>query len=272
MSSGVRSRLVVILVALLVCFAMIGTADAASKRPARKKPVKREQPAPAPQPVPQPLTLEQSPAMPPQVTYHDDSLTIIAENSTLGDVLRAVRAKTGATVDIPANATERVVTHLGPGPSREILAALLNGSHFDYVLLGSASNPRVLERVILIPKSGGAESGPSFQASASQPSYPQPQARMPVPVPAPQEQDEVMSDDEFGDELNGSESDNLGDEQANQPAGQTQPNGQPNPRTPEQLLQELQRQQQQMQQPGNPQGFPVPPGQPPQPQPEQPPQ
>jgi len=274
MSSAVRSTLVVVLVALLACFAMAGTVATASKRP-RKKPVKREQPAVAPQPAPrplQPLTLEQMPALPPQVSYHDGSLTIIAENSTLGDVLRAVRAKTGAAVDIPANATERVVSHVGPGPAREVMAALLNGSHFNYVMLGSATNPRILERVVLLPKSGGAESGPSTQAMASEPVYSPPQARMPRPVPPAQEPDEVTSDEEFGDELNESESDNLIDEQANQPAEPTQPGGQPTPRTPEQLLQELQRQQQQLQQQGNPQGFPVPPGQPPQPQPEQPPQ
>jgi hypothetical protein len=278
MFSGVRPTLTAIFVVLLVCTTTVRSAEA-GQRQARKKPVKREQPAPAPKPqsapqVLQPLSLEQLPAMAPQIIYSDGSLTIIAQNSTLGDILRAVRAKTGAVVDVPANANERVVSHVGPGPAREVLAALLNGSHFDYVLLGSAANPQVLERVVLIPKSsGGSEPNPSVQASANPTVYSPPQARMPMAsVPAPEPAEDI-SDEEIGDEVNDSESDNLGDEQANQPAGQTQPNGQPAPRTPEQLLQELQRQQQQLQQQqGNPQGFPVPPGQPVQPQPEQPPE
>ncbi len=84
-------------------------------------------------------------------------LTITAQNSTLGDILRAVRNQTGAAVDVPANATERVVGNFGPGPARDVLSSLLNGSHFNYVLLGSATNPDALEHVILIVKSSAAE-------------------------------------------------------------------------------------------------------------------
>ena len=81
-------------------------------------------------------------------------LTIVAENSTLSDILRAVRTQTGAAVEIPPNATERVVTHLGPGAPRNVLASLLNGSHFNYVMLGSPTNPDKVDRVILTSKSG----------------------------------------------------------------------------------------------------------------------
>ena len=46
-------------------------------------------------------------------------------------------------------------THLGPGPARDVLAALLNGSHFNYVMLGSAAHPDSVDRLILTSKSGG---------------------------------------------------------------------------------------------------------------------
>ena len=95
------------------------------------------------------------PALPPQVRYSRGQLTIVAENSTLADILRAVRAQTGAMVEVPPNATERVVTHLGPGPARDVLAALLNGTHFNYVMLGSPAHPDSVERLILTSKSGG---------------------------------------------------------------------------------------------------------------------
>ena len=79
----------------------------------------------------------------------------MAENSTLADILRAVRTQTGAAIEVPPNATERVVAHLGPGPARDVLAALLNGSHFNYVMLGSAAHPDSVDRLILTSKSGG---------------------------------------------------------------------------------------------------------------------
>ncbi len=57
----------------------------------------------------------ETPAMPPQVTYHDGLLSIRAENSTLGDVLRAVQNATGATIESPGLTSERVYVKLGPG-------------------------------------------------------------------------------------------------------------------------------------------------------------
>jgi len=39
--------------------------------------------------------------VPPQVNYQNAQLTIVATNSTLGDILRAVRKQTGAEIEIP---------------------------------------------------------------------------------------------------------------------------------------------------------------------------
>ena len=96
--------------------------------------------------------------VPPQVSYQNAQLTIVAANSTLGDILRAVRKQTGAEIEIPA-ATERVVTHLGPGSARDVLAELLNGSRFNYVLLGSPADSAVLTRVVLVAKQGSRTMG-----------------------------------------------------------------------------------------------------------------
>jgi hypothetical protein len=208
------------------------------------------------------------PASPPQVSFNSGILTILANNSTLGDILRAVRRQTGAAVDIPGNATERVVGSFGPGPARDVLASLLNGSHFNYVLLGSATNPNALDRVMLISKSGAEE--PVQQANAAGPQFPAPAAT----VSQPAENPDVSSDDSADTAQDSTDI----DDQAGQP--EEQPQEQPAPvgpagavRTPEQLLQELQQRQQQIQQqqqPGNPQSFPRTPlgvPQPPQPQP-----
>jgi hypothetical protein len=252
---------------LAILLALVTPVYAAQRHSGRKRPVKHEQPAPTPPPVVPPvlLTLEQMPSSLPQVAFHNGQLTIVAENSTLGDILRAVHTQTGAAVDVPANATERVVSHLGPGPARDVLAALLNGSHFNYVMLGSLADPRALERVILTPKSGSGQDSAALQANAvsqpaSQPVYTQ--AEPPIGTPPGQEADDLSNDD-FSDDIG--EVDTQPDGQgapADEQQVQQQPNGQQNVKSPEQLLQELQRQQRRLQ--GLPEGLPPQPGQPPQ--------
>ena len=167
-------------ISLLILF-LPGQASAAAATPqhaARKRPVKQEAPAtpPPPAPPPPPPTLEQMPAVPPKVSFSGGMLTIVAENSTLSDILRAVKTQTGAAVEIPPNATERVVTHLGPGAPRDVLSSLLNGSHFNYVMLGSPTNPAKVDRVILTSKSG------SMPAGGSAPGLPAQNNPAPVPV------------------------------------------------------------------------------------------
>jgi len=131
--SGTGRRFSLIL--LLVCACTLNV-FAATKRKKKPTPAKQEQPASQPAPAiaevpPAELTLEQKPAVPPKVTYQNNQLTIVAENSTLGDVLRAVKTQTGASIDLPANTNARVVANLGPGPSRDVLAHLLNGTLFN---------------------------------------------------------------------------------------------------------------------------------------------
>ena len=263
---------VALLLGGLLC---LGPVCVAQQHKTRKSAVKQVEPAPQPTPPPAPLTLEQMPATPPQVTFRQGELTIVAKNSTLGDILRAVRSQTGASVDIPSNATERVVSQLGPAPARDVLALLLNGSHFNYVLLGSVGDPTSLERVILTPKSGGGGGGvdtvaQSVPDSVQPVSSPQ-QIQMMGANPVDQDADELASDD-FAEEPADTEGqvDNAG---ATQVVDPSQPaNGQGAAKTPEQLLQELQQQQQQQQQRMQklPPGFQIPPNQqpqvPPQPQ------
>jgi hypothetical protein len=105
---------------------------------------------PAPQTPAPPLTLEQLPPMAPKVSYRNGQLVIISQNATLSQVLRSVQLLTGASVDMPAGASnERVVAQLGPGKPRDVLNALLNGSNFNYIILGVTGNPGAVQKVIL---------------------------------------------------------------------------------------------------------------------------
>jgi len=116
-----------------------------------------------------PLTPEQRPAAAPLVTYIDGKLSVTAKNSTLGDILRAISAKTGASIDIPEGANERVVSQLGPAPARDVMTALLNGSHFNYVMVGTETNPNAIAHVILTAKTDRPEGsvGGAMAASAT---------------------------------------------------------------------------------------------------------
>jgi hypothetical protein len=106
-------------------------------------------------PVPvvlEPLRLEEIPPMPASITYQNGTLTIAAQNATLSDVLRAACGQTGTEIEIPPSADERVVGVWGPGPVRDVLASFLNGSHFNYVMLGSNVDSTTVTRLILSAK------------------------------------------------------------------------------------------------------------------------
>jgi hypothetical protein len=217
----------------------------------RPSPAKEDPPAPvqAPPAAPlAPLTLDQQPAVAPQVSYQTGELTIIAQNSTLGDILRAVRNRTGASFDVPPNATERVVGRFGPGPAREVLATLLNGSHFNYVMLGSAKDPNAMSELILTPKSGPDNVPPQNTANVAQP-MPQQQVQQ-FPEQAPDGSMEGENAADAGEENvdQGQAVDQQNVDQDGAQGSLAQPNGQPMVKTPQQLLQELQQQQLQQQQ------------------------
>jgi hypothetical protein len=109
-----------------------------------------------PQQAPLPVTQEQAPAAPPQVTYEAGQLTIVAENSKLSDVMSALRACTGADVDLPAgSSSERIWARLGPGPARQILATLLGGTKLDYVIQASETDPDGIKNVWLTRRTEG---------------------------------------------------------------------------------------------------------------------
>jgi len=231
------------------------------------KVAQKKKPAPLPSgplgPLPQ-FPLDSLPAVPPQVNFEDGQLTISTPNSTLGDVLRAVHSKTLADMEIPAGATDRVALHLGPGPAREVVATLLNGSRFNYVLLGTPGDPAKLAKVVLVAKASveapGAKPGTAGQ--------PQNQAVNAPPPPEPPQEEMADAQDDNADNADAPD-DQAAAQQADQPAVVQDPNN-PQIRTPAQMLQELQQRQLQMQQQQQQQGGqPAPPPMPNAPPPQQ---
>src|SRR5438874_6067951 len=103
--------------------------------------------------VPLPLTAEQGTPSRQQVSYEDGQLTIIAENSKLGEILAAVSERLGANIELPASSSdERIWVRVGPGPARRVLAALLSGTDLDYVIQASDTDPEGILSVLLTPR------------------------------------------------------------------------------------------------------------------------
>lgn len=134
----------------------------------------------APQPPPQ-AAAEQQLVAPPQVTYENGQLTIIAENSLLSEVMKALRAALGADIDLPAGvANQHIWGHLGPGPARRVLRDLLDSTEFNYVIQASENDADGILSVLLTQrsKSTGPQSPGLPERAAS---------RIPSPASEPRE-------------------------------------------------------------------------------------
>jgi hypothetical protein len=255
-SAGMFLRSGLVLCCALLCLGSLVSAN--TQRKSKKVPLPPLPSGPT-GPVPQ-IPLDSMKPVPPQVSFQDGQLTIVAPNSTLGDILRAVRKQTGAEIEVP-EASERVVTHLGPGPAREVIADLLNGSRFNYVLLGSADNGSQLTRVVLVMKTGPENAGMNNSAAIqAQPATMQANASV-----TPPEQADAGEADAVEDAADDTSTDQSAE--ADQPAAAP---ADPNAiKTPQQMLQEMQQRQMQMQQ-NQPQGrTPLPGVNPPPAQPQQ---
>jgi hypothetical protein len=251
---------------------------------AHKKPAPLVLP-PMPQGPLSQLPMDQIPATPAKVSFQNGLLSISAQNSTLGEILREVRKLTGASIDIPpgAGANERVVVHLGPGTPRDVLSGLLNGSSFNYVMLGSNTEPGAVATVLLTarPSVAGevqtAANNTNMSVYQNGPAAPMPPMRFPGPggfnqqnLAAAQQangqQAAADADDKDDDAADADDKDDKDDKDEDQAQpvqagpgqstdsadanGQVQPDPNAGPKTPEQIMEMLRRSQQQ--QPGMP--------------------
>ena len=195
-------------------------------------------------PLPQ-VPMDQLPSTPPQVSYQGGMLTIVAQNSSLGDILREVHKRTGATIEVPPNATERVVaTRLGPGPARDVLANLLNGTAFNYVMVGSTSDPTSVTSITLTTKTAGGAGETLANVNQPPQQYAPPERAQMAPgmgpggpVVQPPANDEEADAEDADAEENADQDQADGTPTPTAQDGSQPPNG--GPKTPEQLLEML---------------------------------
>src|SRR6478672_11590670 len=124
-------------------------------------------PAPAPvmtqpsQPAGQPSPL--GPPVAPVVTYRDGLLSVQALNSNLSSVVTAIRTKTGIEFEGAEGISERVALALGPAPEGDVLAAIFAGSKYDFLAIGRADSPTIVQKVILTVKNKPGAAGVEAQ-------------------------------------------------------------------------------------------------------------
>jgi hypothetical protein len=127
-----------------------------------------------------------------RVTSDGNQLIIQAKDCALSQILDAVRAKTGANIDVSGGAAEHMTVNIGPGPARQVISSLLGWTDFDYVIQGSDGDSVTIQSIMLFPKTKSTSSpaagtpalGPHRQPLAGQPSTP-PEPVTPPPAPEP---------------------------------------------------------------------------------------
>ncbi len=139
------------LLTVAILFALTAAASGTQQLSAQVEGTSQDTNSPASSAPPE---MAQAPPKAPRVTCKNDQLTISADNSTLRSILASVQTCAGIQIDIPeSTAGSRIFEELGPGPVRQVLASLLNGSSFDYVIGSSEASPQKVETVLLMARS-----------------------------------------------------------------------------------------------------------------------
>ena len=93
------------------------------------------------------------------VTFSEGRLMIAAENCSLQEILNAVRLQTGAIIEGSAMDSSRVTVQLGPDDPMKVLASLLYGTRFNYIIVAGVrgANP---EKIVLTARGATTMSAP----------------------------------------------------------------------------------------------------------------
>jgi hypothetical protein len=148
--------------AVFVLLACAGTTAAALAPRAVSSDHQRAHPARKAKPKPVAAVPAPPPAAPLRVSYEGGLLSISAQDAPLSDILAQLHQRTGATIDAPADMHERIVVELGPGPAAQVVAALLEATHFNYLIVGAANKPGAVQSIQLTVQ-------PSFVAATETP-------------------------------------------------------------------------------------------------------
>ncbi len=141
--------------------------------------------APAPVAPPPPLRPAEQPPNPATVDYNDGLLTVRAQNSSLVNILTQIQHLTGLVVD-GLSQDHRIYGQYGPGSISTTLSALLDGSGYDFVIVGGASGHAAARLILSTPGSTGVADTASPAVANDQEATPADQTEPADPTAPPQ--------------------------------------------------------------------------------------
>ena len=90
------------------------------------------------------------------MVWDSHGLLIVASNSSLAQILKEVSTETGAKVE-GMGQDQRVFGTYGPGPARDVLSQLLDGSGYNVLMVGDQGQGTPRRIVLSIRPGGGAQ-------------------------------------------------------------------------------------------------------------------
>ncbi len=120
--------------------------------------------APAPVAPPPPLRPAEQPPNPATIDFSDGLLSVRAQNSSLVSILTQVQHQTGLVID-GLNHDQRIYGQYGPGSISATLSALLDGSGYDFVIVGGGGSHAAARLILSAP--GSSMPGSSAPGSSA---------------------------------------------------------------------------------------------------------
>lgn len=134
-------------------------------------------------PTPSMAAAQPVPPPPPQkkveISFQDGRLGLTSNKASLAEVLNELRARIGAEIIVPPGAEQEVVAvSIAPSSPREAISRLLDGSRYNFIIVGTDADANQVERVVLSPKNNAGVAPES-----------QPVISSPAPLPQMQDAD-----------------------------------------------------------------------------------
>ncbi len=218
-----------------------GHASATHRRPGHTPKETIAKPAPAvaatPPAPPPPDWPANHPPNPATVVWDSHGLQIQASNSSLDQILHEVATDTGAKVE-GFGQDQRVFGTYGPGPAREVLSKLLDGSGYNVLMIGGAGD-QPPQQILLSSSAAAAQTPANTAVTPSQPEEEQPDVPLegqpdrppeyPMPPRNPQQMQQEIRQQQIQQqrEQQQQQQDQQQDQQQQQPQGFPRPQQQP---------------------------------------------
>src|SRR5438309_4951499 len=128
-----------------------------------------------------------------EITFQDGRLRLVSNKASLAEVLNEIRTQLNADIVIPAGAEQEVVAvALGPSTPRDVISKLLDGSRYNFIIVGTDADANQVERVVLSPKTVIAESAIAPPTPVADTEGGDRSAGAPPPIPPPPPTEDVQ--------------------------------------------------------------------------------